>query len=301
LVLLTALPWLNRYGRSVYSDDGGVTWTTPVLIADVFGIDGLNVASGGSSSEGVEVVVTFHVNTSEPTNATSATWLHYSLSNDGGATWGTPPKVVSLDGGATPAIACSMCMTKPRFDSDTGMVHISYRSAIDNVRAFRVVSALGAETNEFKSTVVNPTDNWVIDYCPMNGPQLSLTPSTGNGAGEAQYVAFMTDSANNVYWNMRDGGSSGASSAFSSPVPTPRNEANERYPTAVGTKSQDVVMVWNVGPMAVSGTAEVKWACWAKGNTTAAQGGLLGTSFAGTKATALAVGNDQFMILTTAA
>ena len=288
------------YSRSIYSDDAGATWSLPVQICDLFGTDGLNVAYGGTTPNGELVVATFHVNTSQPTNATSATWLHYSLSNDGGKTWSTPPRVVNVDGGSTPAMACSMCMTQPRFDPDSGMMHIAYRSAIDNVRAFRVVSARAADANEFKSTVVNPADNWTINYCPMNGPQLSLTPSANKGAkGETQYVAFMTDSANNVSWTSRE--SSDPNSQFSSPVPTPRHESNERYPTAVGNAAGDVVMVWNVGPMAVSGDAAVKWACWAKGNSTASQGGLLGRSFAGTKATAVAVGTDWFMIFTTAA
>jgi len=275
------------YARSAYSDDNGRSWSAPASVAPkIFGLDGLSVAAGGA-----QVVATFHVNisTSPPPNATSATYLHYALSLDGAETW-QEPQVVVLDKGATPAIACSMCMTRPRFDAASGDLLVSYRAAINNVRDFRVVRAQGAAANDFSTTVVNPRDDWVISYCPMNGPELTL-------AGGTQLVAFMSEDANHVYFSSLGQGEG----AFAGHVPTPAHEANERYPTAVASPAGDVAFVWNVGPMAVSGDAAVKWACYAPGNATAAQSGVIGRSFAGTKATALALDGNSLLILTTAA
>ena len=290
-------PGCRVYARSVYSTDNGATWSAPVVVAPaLFGIDGLSVAAGTYIDN--QVVATFHVNTSMPTNASSATWLHYALSMDGGATWASP-QVMSLDGGRTPAVACSMCMTRPRFDADTGELLVAYRGAIDNVRDFRVVRAAGAEVNNFTTSVVNPRDKWVVKDCPMNGPELTLAVHDG-AADATQVVAYMTGDANSVFFTTLAPGGGGAT--WSAAVPTPFAEPNERYPTAVASRTGDVVMVWNVGPMAVSGDAAVKWACWAQGNATATQSGVLGRSFAGTKATALALGGEGgLLIVTTAA
>lgn len=278
------------YSRSTFSVDNGLSWSSPIQISNIFGIDGLSVAAG--TYEVNMVVATFHVNTSQTTNATSATWLHYVVSLDGAVTW-AEPSVVLLDDG-NPAIACSMCMTRPRFDADTGTLLIGYRSAANNIRDFRVVTAKDARTNSFESTSVGPS--WAIDYCPMNGPELSLNvPLQASDATET--LAYMTNDENNVFFTSRPSGTQ----TFSQPIGTPRKEANERYPTAVTSRQGDIVMVYNVGPMAVSGDSAVKYACYAPGNSTASQSGVLGRSFAGTKATAIALGGEgPLLILTTA-
>jgi len=59
--------------------------------------------------------------------------------------------------------------------------------------------------------------------------------------------------------------------------------------------------VWNVGPMAVEGNATVKWACYAPGSSEAAQSGALGESFAGTRATALDLGDHGGLLVITTA
>lgn len=287
-------PGCRVYARSVFSTDGGASWSAPTSIAPgLFGIDGLSVAAGTYVTQ--QVVATFHVNTSEATNASSATWLHYSLSNDGGVSW-RAPQVLHLDGGATPAVACSMCMTRPRFDADTGELLVAYRSAIADVRSFRVARAAGAEKNDFRTAVVNPRDAWNISYCPMNGPELTLA-ILPQSADVTQLVAYMTGDANNAFFSSLAAGAD----SFSAPTPTPLREANERYPTAVASLSGDVLFVWNVGPMAVSGDATVKWSCYAPGNSTASQSGTLGRSFAGTKATAIDLGDHGGLLLLTSA
>ena len=287
----------QTYARSSFSADGGATWSAPASVAPgIHGIDGLSVAAGTFGTP--QVVATFHVNVSmtPPPNATSATYMHYVLSRDGAQTWEAPQLMV-LDGGRTPAIACSMCMTRPRFDADTGELLVSYRAAINNVRDFRVVRAAGAATNDFTTAVVNARDNWVIGYCPMNGPELTL--SVPRAAADAtQTVAFMSGDAHYAYFSQLAPGQQ----AFAGHVPTPLHEGNERYPTAAASPDGDVAYVWNVGPMAVSGDAAVKWACYAPGNATAAQSGVLGRSFAGTKATALNLGDHGgLLVITTAA
>lgn len=288
----------RTFARSVFSSDGGATWSSPASIAPgVAGVDGLSVAAGTAGTP--LVVATYHVNisSSPPPNATSATYLHYSLSSDGAKSWGVPQLMV-IDGGGTPAIACSMCMTRPRIDADTGELLVAYRAAINNVRDFRVVrAAAGAATNDFTTAVVNARDGWVVDYCPMNGPEMTLSVPRAGAADATQTVAFMNGDANNVYFSQLAPGSA----AFAGHVPTPLHEANERYPTAVASPDGDVVLVWNVGPMAVSGDAAVKWACYAPGNATAAQSGTLGRSFAGTKATALSLGDHGGLLVITSA
>jgi hypothetical protein len=282
----------RTYARSSHSTDGGASWTLPVAITPeaLFGVDGLSVAAG--TYEVPMVVATFHVNTSAPTNASSATWMHYSLSLDGGESW-SAPSLLYLEDGA-PAIACSMCMTRPRFDADTGALVVGYRSATGNIRDFRVVRALDARKNMWQSTSIGA--KWGIPYCPMNGPELTLNVPMG-APDATEVVAYMTGSSNNVYWVSR----AARAVNFSRPVGTPLSEANERYPTAVASPRGDVVMVYNVGPMAVSGDAAVKYACYAEGNSTASQAGILGRSFAGTKATALALGSEgPLLIITTA-
>lgn len=287
----------RTYARSSFSADGGATWSAPASVAPgVAGVDGLSVAAG---TFGVaQVVATFHVNISmtPPPNATSATYLHYALSLDGAATW-QAPQVMRIDGGRTPAIACSMCMTRPRFDADTGELLVAYRAAINDVRDHRVVRAAGAAANNFSTAVVNPRDGWTIPYCPMNGPELSLFVPPG-AADATQLVAFMTGDANNVFFSSR---AAAAGGAFGGHVATPAREPNERYPTAVGSPEGDVLFVWNVGPMAVEGNATVKWACYAPGSASAAQSGELGRSFAGTKATALDLGDHGGLLLITTA
>ena len=279
-------PGIRVFARSATSRDGGATWGTPVLITPpaFFGIDGLSVVASAS-----HVVVTYHVNNTLPPNATSATWMYTQVSIDHGATWGAPQMVAPT---GLPAVTCSMCMTRPRFNAG-GELLIAFRSAVGNVRDFYVLNG-SAVGNTFSPTRVN-TDGWVQGECPMNGPELAL-------AGEDLLVAYMTGDANHVYWSR---GAAGAGGAFSGHFPTPANEANERYPTAVasGAGSNDVLLVWNVGPMAVAGTALVKYACYggAAGSTPVVmQTATLGTSFAGTKATAVATGDGRFVLLTSA-
>jgi len=57
---------------------------------------------------------------------------------------------------------------------------------------------------------------------------------------------------------------------------------------------------WQVGPMSTSGTATVKWARYNVDGTPTGQRGVAGTSFSGTKATAMVGKDDNFYIVTTA-
>ncbi len=106
--------------------------------------------------------------------------------------------------------------------------------------------------------------------------------------------AFM--SRNRVYWAVADL----PNGAFQLHVPTPTNEANEIYPSAVANRKGDVLLVWQVGPMATNGTANVKWARYTKDGKFTGEAGTIGKSFAGTKATAFVGTDDMFYIVTTA-
>lgn len=307
-------PGVQTHMRAVNSYDGGRSFSTPVEVApSFFGIDGVSAAADPASPA---VAAVWHVNNTQQTNATSATWLYTALSVDGGRTFGPPQEVaISPDSPSQlpAAVACSMCMTRPR--ARDGMLHVAFRSAVQNVRSFYLLTApmnngtvsltdassssAAAVLPAFQATEVNPSDDWVIEYCPMNGPEMSLSE-------DAAVVAFMTGDANNVFWST--GPLSGAA-PFTGHVPTPLQEANERYPTAVLNSAGDVLFVWNVGPMAITGTAQVKYACYnsATHSVYPGQSGTLGTSTAGTKATALVAaganattGADVFLLITSA-
>lgn len=291
LVVVWADLWTGAgcrvYARSVFSTDNGVTWSSPLIFApNLFGIDGLAVTAYHQT-----VVATFHVNISSLPiqNASSATWLHYVISLNGGVSWGLPSIIKDVNDDEATAIACSMCMTSPHFDQSTGTLFIAYRSAENNIRDFRLVQAKDAQINSFET--INFGTQWRIPYCPMNGPELSINVAT------METIAYMTGDENNVFWIQRNT----SSGNFTRPRGTPNREPNERYASAVTSRNGgDTLLAYNVGPMAVSGDAAVKYACYAYGNETAQQAGELGRSFAGTKPSVLALSAQSLLIITTA-
>ena len=78
------------------------------------------------------------------------------------------------------------------------------------------------------------------------------------------------------------------------------SEQEEIYPSAVANRKGTVLFVWQVGPMAVKGTATVKWAQYDEDGKPTGDAGTAGRSFAGTKATAFVGNDDHFYIVTTA-
>jgi len=88
--------------------------------------------------------------------------------------------------------------------------------------------------------------------------------------------------------------------AFRLHVATPANEEDEIYPAVVANRKGDVLLVWQVGPMAVKGTATVKWARYDRDGKATGETGVVGKSFAGTKATAFVGNDDNFYSVTTA-
>jgi hypothetical protein len=122
----------------------------------------------------------------------------------------------------------------------------------------------------------------------MCGPELTI-----DARGDA-YCAFM--SKHKVYWSvLRAGGE-----AFTLHVTTPANQEDEIYPAAVSNGKGDVLMVWQVGPMAVDKKATVHWALYKQDGTYTGQTAQLGTTTSGTKATAFADRDGVFHIVTTA-
>jgi hypothetical protein len=264
-----------RYSRRL---DGGKSFEPLKTVSAMSGIDGVTVSADGQGN----VVAFWHVMAEPKPEVKSATWLHTARSTDNGATYGANEKVVvtNLSG-----LACSMCMMRARAGED-GNVYLAFRSAQDNIRDFYVLKGRIAE-NRFAAVRVNE-DNWRIDYCPMCGPELMLSP---NGQS---LCAFM--SRKKVYWAVSDYGMTG----FRLHVGTPSDETDEIYPSAVANRKGDVLLVWQVGPMAVKGTATVKWARYDKEGRPTGESGVAGRSFAGTKATAFVGNDDNFYVVTTA-
>ena len=100
-----------------------------------------------------------------------------------------------------------------------------------------------------------------------------------------------------VYWAISDSGRTG----YQMRVATPASEDNEIYSSAFANRSADVLLLWQVGPMAVEGTAIVKWAPYDKEGKTAGETGVVDMSLAGTKAAAFVGTDEHFYVVTTAA
>jgi hypothetical protein len=279
----------QTFARMVRSTDGGATFTAPVAISEHWGIDGITLAASAQGG----VLLAYHWGNAtypQPPNSTEATWLFTRASADGGASWGATA-LAPLRGVAP--VACSMCAMRARSVGGDDF-QLAFRSAVNNVREHWIVNASLAEGAGWPAARAG--GSWPYPACPMNGPELEEAAAGARAGGPfSAVVAFMSGDANNVFWSGWDP----AAGAFLPPVGTPGGQgSNERYPTALQSGGE-VLMVWNVGPMAVEGTAEVKWALYFANGTDLARGSL-GTSFAGTKATAWVDGGGGFNVMTTA-
>jgi hypothetical protein len=271
-------PGVKTFVRYTRSLDGGKSFEALIALSSMSGIDGVTATADGRGN----VVAFWHVMTDPKPDVKSATWLYTTRSTDNGSTFGANEKVVltNLSG-----LACSMCMMRARVGAD-GNVYLAFRSAEDSIRDFYVLKGRITE-NRFAAVRVNE-DDWKIDFCPMCGPEFTFA------ADGQSLCAFM--SRKKVYWAISDS----SLSAFRLHVATPANEEDEIYPTAVANRNGDVLLVWQVGPMAVRGTATVKWARYSKDGQPTGETGVVGKSFAGTKATAFVGTDDSFYIVTTA-
>jgi hypothetical protein len=121
-------------------------------------------------------------------------------------------------------------------------------------------------------------------------PEGALVPDVMmDGAGVLHMVYGLSDDA----WYVR---SADNGRTFSSPV----KEDDEIYPAAFGDGKGHVLLVWQVGPMAVGRTATVKWALYRSDGTFPGRQGTLGVSTSGTKATAFLGTEGAFYIAPTA-
>ena len=303
-------PGALTYVRAVHSEDGGRTWSAPVAASDTHGIDGSTVAVDGTGT----VIVLWHdlshttsdgQPVAKPANSSEATWMYFVRSDDHGASFSFPSQRVQIVGGM-PAATCSMCMMDA-VRSVNGAISVVFRSGLNNIRDFYELTASPPyTTNAWTPQRINE-DQQYQTTCPMNGP--TITQAVDNGA--LRVAAFTTGATQPgqgfdtfAYWSTADAGG-----PWGMHVPTPNHERNERYPTAIVSGSGDdavVLFVWQVGPMAVSGIAQVKYALFHAVNGTAirspGKGSVveLGTAFAGTKATVWVGINGTFHIATTA-
>ena len=285
-------PGATTFPRFSVSRDAGLSWSAPALAGGAGArkaVDGLTAAidAGGA------LLVAFHgAQAGEPVpNASEATWLFVAASPDGGASWSTPAggARVALPAANGGGAACSMCGMRARALGG-GRFALALRTAGGNVRDHQLVFGAAADGFATATAARVPVGApWLVQSCPMNGPELALL-----GAGPAAVLAFMSSDANRVYWAAWSG------SAFSAPVPTPRGDDDARYPTAVANAAGDVLLVWQVGPMAVEGTAQVKYALYDYNGTSLGPAATVGTTFAGTKATAWVARDDSFFVMTSA-
>ena len=265
-----------RYARSL---DGGKSFEPLQTLSAMSGVDGATLTADDKGN----VVAFWHVMADPKPEVKAATWLHTTRSADNGASFGGSEKVRITN---LPGLACSMCMMRARAGAD-GQVYLAFRGAAESIRDFYLLKGRITE-NRFAAHRVNE-DNWKLDSCPMCGPELTV-------ASKGQSLcAFM--SRHTVYWAVSDSGGTG----FRLHVATPANEENEIYPSALANRRGEVLFLWQVGPMAVRGTAVLKWARYDEDGLPTGETGVVGKSFAGTKATAFVGTDDNFYIVTTAA
>ncbi len=264
-----------RYSRSA---DGGATFEPRQTLSSMNGVDGVTLAADGKGN----VIAFWHVMEGPKPDVPQATWLFLARSRDGGKTFekNEPLRLEGLS-----PLACSMCMMRPRMSAD-GDVCLAFRSAQDNIRDFYVLKS-PADRNAFTAVRVN-RDNWKIPTCPMCGPELTVTPAA------SLLCAFMSE--HKVYWSVSTPGRD----RFLLHVPTPANETDEIYPCAVANRAGEVLMVWQVGPMSISGTATVKWAIYTIDGKFTGRQGTLGKSYSGTRPTAFVGTDDAFYVVTSA-
>ncbi len=264
-----------RYSRSL---DGGRSFEPARLISSPAGIDGVTLAADASG----DVLVFWHVFDPPQHAVPDGHWIYMARSTDNGATF-DPAERLNVSG--IKGLACSMCMMRARIGSD-GTAYLVFRTAQDNIRDFYVLESPLAQ-NRFTPVRVNH-DIWFLTHCPMCGPELEFDAS-----GRA-VCAFM--SKHRVYWSVLDPDAD----AFRLHVPTPQPQEDEIYPAAVSNGKGQVLMVWQVGPMAVGKTATVKWAVYGSDGTPTGQQGVLGQTTSGTKATAFVGADGGFYVVTTA-
>jgi hypothetical protein len=262
-----------RYSRSL---DGGRTFEPPRALALLSGIDGLTVAA----DEVGNVVAFFHQVSPPQRQIPNAHHLYLVRSTDNGATLGSEER---LKVRGTDVLACSMCMMRARMTAD-GNVCLALRVANDNIRDFFLLRS-PVRKNAFTPMRINE-DRWLLRTCPMCGPELTLDP-----AGR-MLCAFM--SRHHVYWSALDNG------RFTLHVAPPAGEDDEIYPGAFGDGKGHVLLVWQVGPMAVGREATVKWALYGQDGAFSGKQGTVGVSTSGTKATAFVGTDGAFYIITTA-
>jgi hypothetical protein len=271
-------PGVKTYVRYARSRDGRNSFESRKALSSMSGVDGVTVTADGTG----HILAFWHVNLPPQSTIPSATWLHLARSDDDGATFrhDEPIRIDNLG-----ALACSMCMMRARVGSD-GDVSLAFRSAEGNIRDFYVLKGKPNE-NRFTALRVN-RDDWLLKSCPMCGPELTVGPDG------RQYCAFM--SRHRVYWSVSDE----SLTEFKLHVSTPAPEDDEIYPSAVANRARFVLLVWQVGPMSVTGKATVKWACYDRSGQPTGQQGTVGTTTSGTKATAFVGTDDNFYIVTTA-
>ena len=271
-------PGIKTYVRYARSVDQGKSFEAMKTLSSINGVDGLTITAGG----GGRVLAFWHVAQPPQDKIPQGTWLHMARSLDNGIHFEHDEQVQIVNHSG---LACSMCMMRARTGAD-GNVYLAFRSAEENVRDFYVLKGASGE-NRFSAIRVNE-DNWLLKECPMCGPELTV------GSGGRLLCAFM--SRHKVYWSDSDK----EVGRFQGHNATPANEADEIYPAAVANRRGDVLFVWQVGPMSITGTATVHWACYHRSRGFTGRQGTLGTTTSGTKATAFVGGDDCFYVVTTA-
>ncbi|MFL6414281.1 MAG: sialidase family protein [Bryobacteraceae bacterium] len=141
------------------SDDGGHSWTKPVVINDVSGSarEGLHALAAGSDGRLAAVWLDLRA---------PGTRLMGSYSNDGGETWSANTLLYSVPNGTI----CQCCAPSLVFD-EPGATTVMFRNALAGTRDMFVLNwSLGQKPSEARRL---GTGSWRLNACPMDGGAIS--------------------------------------------------------------------------------------------------------------------------------
>ena len=197
--------------------------------------------------------------------------VHMTASHDGGDTFG-PARRVSQDGEG----ACGCC-NMAALAGGSGAVHVSYRSARENVRRDQRLLVSGDAGRTFED---RPIDEWEIGACPVTTTTLSAAP-------DAARVAWETDGR--VYYAPVD--------RLDAPVePEGSARFRRKNPVVAVNARGDTLLAWGDGPgLRAGGT--LHWRLFDAGGRPIGEQGDDTTVPSGSAPTAIVKPDDSFLLL----
>lgn len=168
-ICVTAIGGKQGKGRdgdvlALQSNDGGQTWTGPVLVNDVADSarEGLHAMAAGG--DGTICCVWLDLRNRK-------TEVMASTSSDGGRTWSKNVLVYQSPDGSV----CECCHPSVTID-DKGRILVMWRNSLDGARDMYVASSADGGKSFGKAAKLG-RGTWPLDRCPMDGGSIAVSPS----------------------------------------------------------------------------------------------------------------------------